>query len=110
MIEMQARDPAVDHPPHYGGEDNVYEVIKILEHYELGFHLGNTVKYILRAGRKNPATFLRDLKKARWYLSRMIEQTELQIEASQAAVTSMMDQQTIAGQRLPRPNRNGRKT
>ena len=42
----------VNHPAHYGGEDNVYEVIKVIEAWELDFHLGNTVKYISRAGKK----------------------------------------------------------
>ena len=61
-------DP-VDHPAHYGG-DNPMEVIKVIEHYGLGFHLGNVVKYVLRAGSKgDPVT---DLRKARWYLDREI--------------------------------------
>ena len=37
---------AVDHPPHYGGADNPYEAIKVIEAWSLGFCLGNTVKYI----------------------------------------------------------------
>ena len=43
---------SVDHPPHYGGQSNPYEAIKIIEAHGLGFHLGNAIKYILRAGRK----------------------------------------------------------
>lgn len=66
---------AVDHPAHYGG-DTTYEVIKVLEAWGLGFHLGNTVKYIARAGKKNPAKEIEDLKKARWYLDRKIRQLE----------------------------------
>jgi hypothetical protein len=42
----------VNHPRHYGGEDNVYEAIKVIEAWDLDFHLGNTVKYISRAGKK----------------------------------------------------------
>ena len=53
----------VNHPDHYGGEDNPMEVIKIIEHYKLGFRTGNVVKYVLREGKKNG---LEDLKKARW--------------------------------------------
>jgi hypothetical protein len=60
----------VDHPEHYGGADNPYEAIKVVEAWQLGFHLGNVVKYIARAGRKGDA--LEDLKKARWYLDRYI--------------------------------------
>ena len=65
---------AVDHPAHYGGEANPYEAIKVIEAWELGFNLGNTVKYISRAGKKGSA--LEDLKKARWYLDREITNRE----------------------------------
>jgi hypothetical protein len=67
---------AVDHPPHYGGEDNPYEAIKVIEAWELDFCLGNTVKYISRAGKKSRHTEVEDLKKARWYLERRIAQLE----------------------------------
>ena len=59
---------AVDHPAHYGGEDNPYEAIKVIEAWDLGFCLGNTVKYISRAGKKGD--IVEDLEKARWYLDR----------------------------------------
>jgi hypothetical protein len=62
----------VNHPKHYGGADNPYEAIKVIEAWELGFCLGNTVKYISRAGKKTPGK-LEDLKKAAWYLAREIE-------------------------------------
>lgn len=61
----------VDHPAHYGG-DQPYEAIKVIEAWGLGFCLGNTVKYIARAGRKPDAEYVQDLKKARWYLDREI--------------------------------------
>ena len=38
----------------------------------LGFHLGNTVKYVARAGKKDPSKAVQDLEKARWYLDREI--------------------------------------
>lgn len=60
----------VNHPAHYGGADNPYEAIKVIEAWNLGFNLGNTVKYIARSGKKDVA--LQDLKKARWYLDREI--------------------------------------
>jgi hypothetical protein len=66
----------VNHPAHYGGEDNVYEVIKVIEVWELDFHLGNTVKYISRAGKKGSDKELQDLKKALWYLQRKIDNIE----------------------------------
>ena len=61
----------IDHPSHYGG-DTTYEVIKVIEAWELDFHLGNAVKYIARSHLKGDE--LDDLKKARWYLNRRIEQ------------------------------------
>lgn len=66
----------VNHPEHYGGKDNPYEAIKVIEAWGLGFCLGNTVKYISRAGKKNSDTLIQDLKKALWYLSREIEKEE----------------------------------
>ena len=61
----------IDHPAHYGGADNPYEAIKVIEAWKLGFNLGNTVKYIARAEHKGNA--LEDLRKAAWYLNREIE-------------------------------------
>lgn len=61
----------VNHPDHYGGEDNPYEAIKVIEAWELGFNLGNTVKYISRAGKKGDK--LTDLLKAMWYLEREVQ-------------------------------------
>jgi len=66
----------VDHPQHYGGEDASHEAISVIEEWGLGFHLGNVVKYISRAGKKPDQTTISDLKKARWYLDRYIERME----------------------------------
>ena len=66
----------VDHPQHYGGKDAPYEAIKVIEAWGLGFHLGNTIKYIARAGKKDET--LQELKKAKWYLDRKISQLEKQ--------------------------------
>jgi hypothetical protein len=66
----------VNHPRHYGGENNVYEVIKIIEALEMDFHLGNTFKYIVRAGKKEADREIQDLKKALWYLERKIQLLE----------------------------------
>lgn len=63
----------VNHPIHYGG-NTVYEVIKVIEAWELDFCLGNTVKYIARAGRKSANTEILDLEKAMFYLGRKIKQ------------------------------------
>ena len=66
----------VNHPSHYGGKDNPYEVIKVIENWNLDFHLGNTVKYISRAGKKDTDKELQDLKKAMFYLERKIKNLE----------------------------------
>ena len=63
----------VNHPSHYGGENNPYEAIKVIEAWELGFHLGNVVKYLSRAGKKDPSKTLEDIQKAKWYLDRYLE-------------------------------------
>jgi hypothetical protein len=64
----------VNHPTHYGGEDNPYEAIKVIEAWDLGFNLGNVVKYLSRAGKKGET--LEDLRKAAWYLQREIQNRE----------------------------------
>jgi Protein of unknwon function (DUF3310) len=61
---------AVDHPAHYGGADNPFEAIKVIDAWGLGFALGNCIKYISRAERKGNA--LEDLEKAAWYLQHEI--------------------------------------
>lgn len=66
---------AVHHPQHYGG-DTVYEVIKVLDAWGLGFGLGNAVKYVARAGRKPTADSLEDLRKAAWYIQHEIDRIE----------------------------------
>ncbi len=59
----------VNHPDHYKfGVNNEYEAIKVIDAWGLGFSLGNTIKYISRAGKKHPDKELEDLKKAKFYL------------------------------------------
>lgn len=66
-------DPVV-HPSHY--TFGRFEVIDVIEDWKLGFALGNAVKYVARAGRKDPAKTIEDLKKARFYLDREIARLE----------------------------------
>lgn len=61
----------VNHPKHYGGKEDPFEAIKVIEAWELNFNLGNCVKYIRRAGAKGD--LIEDLEKARWYLDREIQ-------------------------------------
>ncbi len=69
--KVEEPDP-VNHPSHYVTDK--LEVIDVIEAFGIGFHLGNVVKYVLRAGRKNNT--IEDLKKARWYLDRAIKNME----------------------------------
>jgi hypothetical protein len=65
-------DP-VDHPQHYKSEAGI-EAIDVIEAFGLGFCLGNTVKYVLRAGKKGDSAMkaINDLEKGAWYLRREI--------------------------------------
>ena len=67
----------VNHPAHY--INGKIEVIDFIEDKELGFHLGNAVKYISRAGRKNPDKIVEDLQKAVWYINRQIGRLEMSL-------------------------------
>lgn len=60
----------VNHPPHYKAPNGL-EAIDVIEGFGLGFHRGNAVKYLLRAGKKGDAT--QDIQKARWYVLRDLE-------------------------------------
>lgn len=73
---IQASVESVTRPAHYGGDENPHEPIKVIEHYGLGFCLGNALKYLLRAGRKPGESVIKDLKKAHWYIGRAIERAE----------------------------------
>lgn len=65
-------------PDHYGGADSLYEAIKVIEAWGLGFNLGNVAKYLARAGKKPGVAALEDLKKAQTYLAFEISRLERQ--------------------------------
>ena len=69
------RHDPVNHPSHYC--DGGIETIDFIEAKGLPYHLGNAVKYISRAGKKDDE--LEDLKKARWYLDRFIQLREREL-------------------------------
>ena len=69
--EIKKEEDIINHPSHYN--KGKFEVIDIIEDYNLGFHLGNAIKYILRAGHKNPEKYVEDLEKAIWYINREIK-------------------------------------
>lgn len=60
-------------PKYYKGK---VEVIDAIEAWGLNFHRGNAVKYIARAGKKDPSKEIEDLKKAEWYIHREIQRLE----------------------------------
>lgn len=68
----QDQAPAVDHPSHYNS--GKIEVIDYIEDQNLGFCLGNAVKYISRAGKKHKDKEVEDLEKAIWYINRRIKE------------------------------------
>lgn len=72
---MNSKNDMVNHPPHYGGENNPYEVIKVCEEWGLDkdAYLFNVVKYVARAGKKDTLKEIEDLKKALFYLERKIK-------------------------------------
>ena len=61
----------VDHPDHYL-KDSGHEVIDVIDAWKLNFNLGNAIKYIARAGRKDPNKTKEDLSKAIWYIQNQI--------------------------------------
>ena len=69
MSDMEGNN--INHPSYYN--DGKIEVIDFIEDKNLGFHLGNAVKYISRAGKKDPEKTIEDLKKAVWYINRQID-------------------------------------
>jgi hypothetical protein len=79
---MENNKEMVNHPEHYGGKENIYEVVKVCEAWGLDkdAYLFNVVKYVARAGKKNPEKELEDLKKSLWYLERKINNLKLNKE------------------------------
>lgn len=70
VVELPKQEDVINHPSHY--TRGKIEVIDFIEDQQLPYHLGNVIKYIARAGYKGDK--LEDLKKARWYLDRYINE------------------------------------
>ncbi len=73
----------INHPKHYN--TSPIEVIDAIEAWELDFHLGSAIKYIARAGKKDPNKTIEDLKKSVWYINRKIDQLEKEVFPSKGA-------------------------
>ena len=71
MRESDSKDDPVNHPSHY--TDGNIEVSDFIADKNLNFFLGNVVKYVCRAGKKDETKLVEDLEKAAWYLNREIE-------------------------------------
>lgn len=76
----------VNQPPHYKGFSNGAEVVDIAEC--LNFNRGNAVKYLARAGAKDAAKELEDLRKAAWYVQREIARLTDAASRAEGAITT----------------------
>lgn len=74
--EEENNNEAIFRPQYYGGKDDPYEAIKVIEAWELNFSLGSVLKYISRAGKKSNESFLKDLTKAKTYIEFEINRIE----------------------------------
>lgn len=83
---------SINHPSHYAG-GRQFEPIGVIEDWGLNFNLGNSLKYISRAGRKDPAKTVEDLKKAVWYLEREIAALEGSQEPLRVSYEDVLDYQ-----------------
>ena len=68
---MPTKNKIISSPAHYTYGD--YQAIDVIEDWKLNYHLGNALKYICRAGKKDPSKKAEDLEKAIWYLEREIQ-------------------------------------
>ena len=73
---------SIDHPQHYGGSENPYETIKVLEAWMtrdemIGFCKGNALKYLSRHREKGG---LQDLEKSAWYSRYMVDYLKADVE------------------------------
>lgn len=92
----------VNHPSHY--TSGKIEVIDFIEDQKLDMHTGNAVKYIARAGKKNPDKEIEDLEKSVWYLQRKINKLKAEQPATGGVVTMppSMQPNVAPGTPLPR--------
>ena len=81
MEDNKIKNDVVNHPSHY--TDGKIEVIEYIEDKQLGFCLGNAVKYISRAGKKYPDKEIEDLEKAIWYINRRIYELKNKIDTEE---------------------------
>ena len=88
QIQNIVKYDTVNHPKHY--MQGKIECIDYIEDKQLGFHLGNAVKYITRAGIKS-SDKIEDLRKAIWYINRYIQ---LEEERERKEIAEMIGNRT----------------
>lgn len=71
-------DPKVIIPDYYGGREDPYEVFKVVRAWGSSFFIGTALKYLRRAGKKDPAKRIEDLEKAQEYIRGEIESVKLE--------------------------------
>ena len=79
MTTTETEFDNVNHPKHYT-DGRKYEPIEVIEDWKLDFCLGNAVKYISRAGRKDETKTIEDLEKAKWYIDREIRNLKFKLK------------------------------
>lgn len=72
-----SKDPVL-RPPHY--RQGKHEALSVIREWKLSFALGNVIKYICRAGLKDPSKLIEDLEKAREYLDDEIKYLKSKVE------------------------------
>lgn len=75
LLQDKTASSEVNHPSHY--RPGAYEAIDVIQSWDLNFSLGNVVKYICRAGLKDPEKVIQDLEKASFYLKAEINQRRI---------------------------------
>ena len=70
-IGFKSKDDTVDHPSYYNNGN--IEVADFIADQKLNFNRGNAVKYVCRAGSKDPEKEIQDLEKAIWYINHEIK-------------------------------------
>lgn len=70
---MTVKDSDPINPDHYQLGKGV-QAIDVAEH--LPYNAGSAIKYLVRAGRKDPTKHAEDLRKALWYTQRELERIE----------------------------------
>lgn len=71
VVLMDDKNDSVNHPSHYN--KGKIEVADFIADQKLNFDRGNAVKYVCRAGSKDPDKEIQDLEKAIWYINHEIK-------------------------------------